>query len=116
MAHGESSCVASSHERLSLRKSILISFTTRSGQTNDSPALRLNFFRTARMRAYSFGWKLRACIASIIRLAVSGDTVAAPVSKRDTLAVETEAVLATSRIPMLDLDLSIKTRFPIFPI
>src|SRR6267143_6317763 len=51
------------------------------------------------MRAASFGWKLRACIAWRIRVAVLGDTFAAPVMNRDTVAVETEAILATSRIP-----------------
>jgi hypothetical protein len=31
---------------------------------------------------------------------VDGDTLAAPVITRDTVAVETDALLATSRIPM----------------
>jgi hypothetical protein len=34
---------------------------------------------------------------------VAGDTFPAPVITRDTVAVETEALLATSRIPMLSI-------------
>jgi len=56
------------------------------------------------MRAASLGLKSRASIARKTRVAVLGATLAAPVITRDTVAVETRARLATSRIPIVYLN------------
>jgi hypothetical protein len=61
----------------------------------------LSFFSIARTRAASLGLKSRASIARKTRVEVLGATLAAPVITRDTVAVETQASLATSRIPIL---------------
>src|SRR6185437_11723710 len=64
------------------------------------PNTTLELFLNGERASGLIGLKVKARIARRTRVAVAADTLAAPVITRDTVAVETDALLATSRIPM----------------